>query len=127
MKKDFYLEEMTLDEMWSLHGQLCRALADRLTQEKRELERRLAQLNREQLITGPEGFESLAAAGTPVRRKYPRVYPKYRNPDSPYETWSGRGKQPRWIVTALEAGRSVEEFTISPEDAEPEDSNRPHS
>jgi H-NS histone family len=25
-----------------------------------------------------------------------QVFPKYRNPDQPAETWTGRGKQPRW-------------------------------
>ena len=113
MNKKFYLEEMSVDEMWSLHGQLCRALADRLTEEKHELERRLAQLNREQLVSGPEALERSGATNGTGRRKYPRVYPKYRNPETPHETWSGRGKQPRWLAAALDAGRSIEDFAIT--------------
>lgn len=118
MNKKFFLEEMSADEMWALHGQLCRALADRLTQEKRELERRLAQLNREQLVGGPEVLDGNAAANGNTRRKYPQVFPKYRNPAMPHETWSGRGKQPRWLSAALDAGHSIEEYAISaPENA----------
>ena len=47
-----------------------------------------------------------------TRRKYPCVLPKYRNPQSPTETWSGRGKLPRWLVVATENGRRIEEFRI---------------
>jgi DNA-binding protein H-NS len=47
------------------------------------------------------------------RRKYPRVYPKYRNPQEPSETWSGRGKTPRWLMAALKKGHKPEDFAIS--------------
>jgi len=29
------------------------------------------------------------------------VAPKYRNPEDPAQTWSGRGKRPLWFVAAL--------------------------
>ncbi len=112
----FDLDEMSVDEMWALHGQLCRALAGRLTQEKRELERRLAQLNREQLVTPLDSFSDLDQTDAPKRRRYPRVFPKYRNPDAPHETWSGRGKQPRWLTAALRAGHSIDDFAITPDE-----------
>jgi DNA-binding protein H-NS len=41
------------------------------------------------------------------------VLPKYRNPFVPSETWSGRGRQPRWLVAAVKAGRKIEDFKIS--------------
>jgi DNA-binding protein H-NS len=34
---------------------------------------------------------------------------KYRNPDTD-ETWSGRGRMPKWMALAVEHGRSREEF-----------------
>jgi DNA-binding protein H-NS len=40
------------------------------------------------------------------------VAPKYRNPDDPAETWTGRGRQPRWVKVQLEAGRSLDAFLI---------------
>jgi DNA-binding protein H-NS len=49
--------------------------------------------------------------GEAKRRKYPRVLPKYRNPQTA-ETWSGRGKLPRWLVAAMKMGRKMEEFRI---------------
>ena len=41
-----------------------------------------------------------------------KVAPKYRNPDNPAETWSGRGKQPRWLAAYTGQGRSLDEFKI---------------
>ncbi|WP_430642597.1 H-NS histone family protein [Bradyrhizobium paxllaeri] len=35
-------------------------------------------------------------------RSYPPV--KYQNPDQPSETWTGRGKEPRWLVAQLKLG-----------------------
>ena len=37
---------------------------------------------------------------------------KYANPNNPLETWSGRGRRPRWFVDALEAGRKEEDLLI---------------
>jgi len=45
-------------------------------------------------------------------RKLPKVAPKYRNPANAEETWTGRGKQPRWLAEYTKAGRKVEEFLI---------------
>lgn len=45
-------------------------------------------------------------------RKLGKVAPKYRNPAKPSETWSGRGKQPRWLAAETAKGRKVEDFLI---------------
>jgi len=113
MKQKLNLDAMSVDEMWLLHEEISRVLSVRLTSEKRELEKRLAQLRREKETRQPNTADE--AKGVPrVRRKYPRVFPKYRNPMELSETWSGRGKQPRWLVAALKTGRSIEEFVIGP-------------
>lgn len=36
--------------------------------------------------------------------------PKYRHPENPVLTWSGRGKRPQWINEWLAAGRSLDEL-----------------
>lgn len=38
--------------------------------------------------------------------------PKYRNPENPEQTWSGRGRRPAWIAEAEAAGKSLEEMAI---------------
>src|SRR3981081_1558207 len=110
--KKIDLVSMSADELWSLHEQISEILSARITSEKRELEKRLAVLSRGRAFF--EETESFPAQGTKgkARRKYPRVLPKYRNPQTS-ETWSGRGKQPRWLVAAMKSGRKIEEFRIS--------------
>jgi DNA-binding protein H-NS len=41
-----------------------------------------------------------------------KVAPKYRNPDNPAQTWSGRGKHPKWMTEAMAHGRKPEDFLI---------------
>ena len=90
------LDRRSTDDLWSLYIELSQLLEQRIKQEKLRLDERLKQLQ------------------TPVsvRRPYPPVSPKYRNPDQPSETWSGRGKQPRWLVAQLRSGRRIEDFGI---------------
>lgn len=111
---------MDFEELWLLHEELTKILAEKIKAEKRELEKRLAQLNQPDQFGGVEG--EARATGPVPRRKYPKVVPKYFNPLKPTETWSGRGKQPRWLVAALQSGHTLEEFRI-PDNGEPPNRN----
>jgi DNA-binding protein H-NS len=109
MNKKPSFESMTVDELWLLYEELSQVLSVRLTSEKRELEKRLNQLQRE----GKTRSEAIGTSPPPKeRRRYPRVLPKYRNPNEPSETWSGRGKTPRWLSAALKTGHTMDEFVI---------------
>ncbi|OAF06209.1 histidinol phosphate phosphatase [Bradyrhizobium centrolobii] len=110
MNHKLNFDSMSVDELWQLHEEIGRVLSARLTTEKRELEKRLAQLHREDDARQAEMQSSSGLVRR--RRKYPEVLPKYRNPTTT-ETWSGRGKQPRWLVAALKTGRRIEEFAIA--------------
>ena len=113
------LDAMDFDELWLLHEQLTQILSEKIGAEKLELEKRLAQLSR------AEPLGEADRTSRPPRRKYPKVLPKYCNPSAPEETWSGRGKQPRWLVAALQSGRGLEEFLI-PELEEPQGDDTDH-
>jgi DNA-binding protein H-NS len=45
-------------------------------------------------------------------RKLGKVAAKYRNPANAKETWSGRGKQPRWLAALTKKGKKAEDFLI---------------
>ena len=108
--KGLDLESMSVEDLWSVREQINQVLSARITSEKRELEKRLAVLNRgTDLINGADAVQPDNSGKT--RRKYPIVLPKYRNPLTS-ETWSGRGKQPRWLVAAIKTGRKIEDFAI---------------
>ena len=99
------LERMSIDQLWALHEELAADLARRISAEKRRLEQRLEQLQ-------PEGTTKGSHTPGHQRRPYPRVFPKYRNPANPSETWAGRGKQPRWLTAQLRAGGKLDDFRI---------------
>jgi DNA-binding protein H-NS len=106
--KKFEVESMSLDELWSLHERISAILSTRIRAEKHELEKRLAILSRGPVALGQASDRPTEAR---IRRSYPPVLPKYRNPQT-FETWSGRGKRPRWLVAAMKSGHKIEDFRI---------------
>jgi len=99
MLDDF--EGRTTDELFELHAEIAAVLAEKLNAKKAELDERLQQLQ--------AGGDQV----TPTRRPYPPVKAKFRNPDQPSETWSGRGKRPRWLDAKLQSGEQIDDFRIA--------------
>ncbi|PIE00792.1 MAG: histone family protein nucleoid-structuring protein H-NS [Thiothrix nivea] len=40
------------------------------------------------------------------------VKPKYRNPNNPTQTWTGRGRRPRWVDECTESGIALDDMLI---------------
>jgi DNA-binding protein H-NS len=100
------LESKSVDELWSLHEQVTLVLTRKISAEKARLEQRLRELGQSESAS--------AIKVSHARRPYPRVFPKYRNPTRPSETWAGRGKQPRWLTAQLRSGKKLDDFRIQP-------------
>jgi DNA-binding protein H-NS len=102
----FSFESMSLDELWTMREEIVEILVSKMNSEKVKLERRLAELRfgsvRESIVES-----------RPERRLYPKVKPKYRNPQRPFETWSGRGRQPRWVSDLLQSGKEIDDLRIA--------------
>ena len=98
------LERMSLDDLWDLHKRVLSILEERLYQERQKLEHQLEELSRK--------FGGATPSKIQRRRPYPKVPQKYCNPEYPAQTWSGRGKQPRWVKTFLAKGASLEDLHI---------------
>lgn len=110
----FNLASLSIDDLWALHEEVGTMLSEKIIAEKRELEKRLAKLNRNSIPVGATVKRAIQQHGErrAVRRKYPPVLPKFQNPADPKETWAGRGKQPRWLVSQLKAGKKINDFLI---------------
>src|SRR6516162_7348635 len=113
--KGINIDSLSIDQLCTLEDKVRETLAARIADEKTILEKRLSQLT--------QRFRTVRPQGQPGRRPYPRVLPKYRNPDQPSETWSGRGKQPRCLTTQLRSGKRIEDFLI----AHPRSRNKRHA
>jgi DNA-binding protein H-NS len=97
------LKSMSTDQLLDLHSKVQLMLVDRLRAEKAKLEERLRRIK-------PVGG---VVTRDRLRRPYPPVLPKYKNPKNPAEIWSGRGKQPLWVRDQLEAGKKLDQFLIA--------------
>lgn len=91
--------------------------ARRLIEKKREeaVARARADIERIAATTG-YSLEDLLGMGKPRARAPSRVQKpvaeKYRNPRDPSQSWSGRGKRPRWLQDLLQQGATLESLQI---------------
>jgi DNA-binding protein H-NS len=103
MKNDnLNLHSMAADELWALHEMVTAELDRKIATELEVLETRLRQLG---AVEQDRGLRQ-------AKRPYPKVLAKYRNPENDRETWSGRGKQPRWLAAELRSGKRLADFLI---------------
>jgi DNA-binding protein H-NS len=87
------LKSMSVDELLSLHEFVSSALVRRIPTETARLDQRLRQLRL--------GAVSRHTKMSHAPRHYPQVFPKYRNPAEPSETWAGR-----------KSGKRIDDFRI---------------
>ena len=99
--KERDLASMSIDQLWTLHEEVCAILSTKIDVQKRELDRQLARL------------QGRIENKTNERRPYPKVRQKYRNPEMLSETWSGRGRQPHWVSAQLRSGKKFDELLIA--------------
>ena len=100
-----WLNGMSVEELWMLHTELTGILTRKIKLETAKLDERLSR------ISAARRLANISLERTP--RPYPKVRPKYRNPKNPRETWSGRGKRPRWLAAQLRSGKALDHFLIS--------------
>ncbi len=103
------LERLSISDLEELiklsKSQIQRIRAKKIADTRREIER----LAREAGVSLGEIFE----LGDKMPSKKTRsVAPKYRNPDNPAQTWTGRGQKPVWLRFALQQGSKIEDFLI---------------
>ncbi|MES2143412.1 MAG: H-NS histone family protein [Pseudomonadota bacterium] len=100
------LNSMTLKELKELHSQTAKAIA---TFEDRRKKDALAELEERARAMG---FTLAELTGASSGRKRTPIAPKYANPANRSETWSGRGRKPRWFEAALKSGKSAGDLAI---------------
>jgi len=100
------LNALSLKELKDLQSQIARAIAGYEDRKKKEA---IAELEDRARALGFTLPELLGVAS--VKKRAP-ASAKYANPANAADTWSGRGRKPRWFVEALQAGKSVEELMV---------------
>lgn len=100
------LESLPLKDLKDLRARVDRAIAGF---EDRKKKQALAELEETARKMGYSLAELTAL--TAVRKRKP-ASPKYANPADASDTWSGRGRRPRWVTAALAAGKSLDDLAI---------------
>lgn len=93
---------------------LDRLVAIRARSTLKEAKRMAAEVGYELTFvkTPRSGDGRKAKAGAEPQASRAKVLPKYRNPENADETWSGRGRQPKWVQAALAGGDKLSDLAI---------------
>ena len=100
------LDKMSREELVNLRNSVDEALKVSEREAKRNA------LAAAQKAAAEHGFSLDEIMGGKKGPNGPKSLPKFANPEDPAQTWTGRGRQPNWIKSALAAGKSLDEMAI---------------
>ena len=100
------LNTLSLKELKDLQSQVAKAISGYEDRRKREA---LAELEEKAKAMG---FSLSELTGLTTGRKRSPSTAKYANPANAADTWSGRGRKPRWFSEALAKGKKPDDMAI---------------
>lgn len=100
------LDSLSLKDLKTLQKEIARAIDTAEERQKAGAREQVEALAKKLGYTLAELSEGKSKA------KRAPTTPKYRHPENPALTWSGRGRKPQWFVEAMAAGKKVEELAI---------------
>jgi len=103
------LDKMTRAELEDLRVAIDKAIVDLRKKEKKDA------LEAAQKAAAEFGFSLDELTGKKAGRvagKTGAAEPKFMNPDNPTQTWTGKGRQPNWFKTAIDAGKTSDDLLI---------------
>ncbi|MDX2202670.1 MAG: H-NS histone family protein [Hyphomicrobiaceae bacterium] len=100
------LEKLSYSELQDVIRNAQQLLSDKQAAAKNELKESFIAKAREHGISIDELF------GKGRRGGKGSVAIKYRDPKNPENTWTGRGRMPRWLQAAVDSGKKKESFLI---------------
>ena len=103
---DLDFDSMTMAELKQLQKSIAKAIADF---EDRKLADARAKV---ESVARDLGFSFAELIGAPVKATRSPAVAKYRHPENPEITWSGRGRKPKWFEAALAAGARAEDMAV---------------
>ena len=100
------LNDLSLKDLKKLERDVAAAIANYDARGKAEA---IAALEEHARSLGFSLAELTGIQITTTRKRVPATV-KYRNPANLTETWSGRGRKPRWFEAAMTAGLELEDL-----------------
>ena len=100
------VEKMALKDLLDLENRVKKAIGTAKERERIEVRQRMVEM------AEARGFSVNELFGTARGGKGGKVAVKYRNKDNPAATWTGRGRQPKWLAAALKKGAKLQDFSL---------------
>ena len=104
------LDHMSLSELQVLRAQVDQEIEARRVQVRKEGLEKIKSIAAEYGLSVDE-LKQISASGK-VATKRGSVAPKYRDPNNAENTWTGRGRKPKWVESFLTHGGQLEQITI---------------
>ena len=100
----------TLSELKGLQHDVERAIKDRQQQDVQKAREQILAIAKD---AGVSVEELLGDRGTKTKKTNgKKVEAKYQNPRDTSQTWTGRGRQPRWVAEATANGKKPDDFLM---------------
>lgn len=100
------LDTLSLKELKDLRNKVMQAIESfndrKKLQARAEIEERAREL----------GFKLAELVDATPMRKRKAATAKYANPANRSQTWTGRGRKPRWAEAALKAGKTLADLAV---------------
>jgi DNA-binding protein H-NS len=94
---------MSYAELTKMEGQIQRLKVQKQSEERAALRQELTEEARK------HGFDLRDLFGRGKGRSRGKVAVKYRDPKNAQNTWTGRGRMPRWMAAATKGGKAKKE------------------
>lgn len=105
-KANIDLDNMNTKALMNLSEKLSVRIREQQEQEKADVKEAIQKMASDSGFTVQELFGFTRKGGV-------RAMVKFSNPDDRSETWTGRGRQPRWLADKISAGAKLEDFRVS--------------
>lgn len=102
------LNNLSLNDLKKLRSDVDKAISSYEDRQKKEA------LAAARAAAKEHGFDlgELMGGTTGKSKSKGSVAPKYAHPENPELTWTGRGRKPKWVEAALDAGKTLEDLAI---------------
>lgn len=98
---------MSREELDKLKGDIDKRLVEIEKEQRSAAMTEMRAIAKRHGVSMEEMVEMATANATPSG-----ALPKFRDPENPENTWTGRGRKPKWLIAAIEAGADISDFAI---------------